>query len=168
MVIQVFSCYPMGTQIRKICPFEAIIPRNLFLSKQIKEPNKMSNQQKIVLVNESRLLRGILKRAIERDAGLHIIAEVDSFAKFPSVIKRAKADWIILALPPGESVPEVVDKVLMEQTNMSLLIMATDGSRVRMRWIEMHESSLDENNLEEILTILREKKGKGTLERINR
>lgn len=112
--------------------------------------------QRIVLVNGSRLLRGILKRAIERDNNLSVVAEVDDHAKISSVIKEVKMDWIILALHPQESFPETVDNVLRNQPQLKCLVMATDGSRVRMRWIETHETSLDEKDLEELLTLLRE------------
>jgi hypothetical protein len=114
--------------------------------------------QNIVLVNESRLLRGILKRAIERDRNLHVIAEVDEYIKIPSVLNEVDTDWIILALHPQEPFPKTVDKVLRNQPELKCLVMAADGSRVRMRWIETHETSLEENNLEELLTVLRENK----------
>jgi DNA-binding NarL/FixJ family response regulator len=120
----------------------------------------MPSQRKIVLVNDSRLLRGILKRAIQRDHGLQVVAEVDDLAKFSSVIRQADVDWIILALPPGKPIPTIVDQALREQPKLNLLVMATDGSRVRMRWIEAHETDLDEKNLQELLAILREKGGK--------
>lgn len=112
--------------------------------------------QRIVLINRSRLLRGILKRAIERDIGLQVVAEVDDYIKISSVIKNADADWIILALQPQESIPEIVDTVLRDRPELRCLVMATDGSQVRMRWIETHETALDEKNLEELFTVLRE------------
>jgi hypothetical protein len=120
----------------------------------------MSAQQSIVLVNGSRLLRGILRRAIQRDTLLRVVTEVDDLAKFSAVIEHVEADWIVLALPPGKSVPAIVDQTLRERPDLNMLVMATDGSRVRMRWIEAHETTLDEKNLQELLTILREKEAK--------
>lgn len=112
--------------------------------------------KRIVLVDGSRLLRGMLKRAIERELQLYVVAEVDELNKIPSVIQHAQADWIFLIIPPGNAIPEIVQQTLREHPELILLVMSTDGSRVRMRWIETHETSLDQKNLKEIMTILRE------------
>jgi hypothetical protein len=38
-----------------------------------------------------------------------------------------------------------------------MLVMDADGSHLRMRWIETHETPLDEENITELLMVLREK-----------
>lgn len=116
----------------------------------------MPPAKRIVLVDGSRLLRGMLKRAIERDPQLFVVAEVDKMEKFPSIIQHIDADWIFLTIPPENVIPEVVNHTLREHPELRLLVMSTDGSRVRMRWIETHETSLDQKNLKEIIAILRE------------
>ena len=125
----------------------------------------MPPAKRIVLVDGSRLLRGMLKRAIERDLQLYVVAEVDKMEKFPSVIQHANADWIFLMIPPGKTIPEIIDHTLQEHPELRLLVMSTDGSRVRMRWIETHETSLDQKNLKEIMNILRENGNKVNLEK---
>lgn len=123
----------------------------------------MPGQQKLILVNGSRLLRSILKRAIEQDKALKVVAEVDDFVKFPAVLQHTDADWVILTLNPHKSPPEIVDKALREQPKLSCLILATDGSCIRMRWVETHEISLDKKSLEELQAILRENRVKERL-----
>lgn len=125
----------------------------------------MPPTQRIVLVDGSRLLRGMLKRAIERDHQLQVVAEVDEINKFPSVIRLADANWIFLILPPREAIPEVINHTLRKHPELRLLVMTTDGSRVRMRWIETHETILDQKNLEEIMAILRENSSMISLEK---
>ena len=117
----------------------------------------MSTPQKIVFVDGSRLLRGIFKRAIQRDTRLQVISEIDDMHDFPDAIKQVDADWIFLALPSGRSVPAIVDQTLRERRDLNMLVMDSDGSHLRMRWIETHETPLDEKNLTEILMVLREK-----------
>lgn len=117
----------------------------------------MSTPQKIVFVDGSRLLRGIFKRAIQRDTRLQVISEIDDMHDFPDAIKQVDADWIFLALPSGRSVPAIVDQTLRERPDLNMLVMDSDGSHLRMRWIETHETPLDEKNLTEILMVLREK-----------
>lgn len=117
----------------------------------------MSTPQKIVFVEGSRLLRGIFRRAIQRDARLQVISEIDDMNDFPDAIKKVDADWILLALPSGRRVPAIVDQTLRERPDLNMLVMDPDGSHLRMRWIETHETSLDEKNLTELLMVLREK-----------
>ena len=123
----------------------------------------MSTQRKIILVDGSRLLRGILKRVIERDSSLHVIAEIDDIIKVPTVIEHVDTDWIILAIPPQKPIP----KLLRERPELNCLIVATDGSQVRLRRIEAHETPLNKENLEELLAVLREMGGKDKLAEAN-
>ena len=131
----------------------------------------MTTPQKIVLVDGSRLLRGIFKRAIQRDDRLQVISEIDDINNFPDAIKPVEADWIFLALPSGQSVPAVVDQTLRERPDLNMLVMDADGSHLRMRWIETHETPLDEENIPELLMVLREKgrkqKALNRIERMN-
>jgi chemotaxis response regulator CheB len=117
----------------------------------------MTTPQKIVLVDGSRLLRGMFRRAIQRDSSLQVISEIDDMNDFPDAIKKFEADWIFLAVPSGQTVPAVVDQTLREQPDLNMLVMDSDGSHLRMRWIETHETPLDEKSLTELLMIMREK-----------
>jgi chemotaxis response regulator CheB len=117
----------------------------------------MTAPQKIVFVDGSRLLRGIFKRAIQRDTGLQVISEIDDMNDFPNAIKQVEPDWIFLALPSGQPVPLAIDQTLRERPDLNMLVMDADGGHLRMRWIETHETSLDEKNLTELLMVLRQK-----------
>jgi hypothetical protein len=107
------------------------------------------------LLDNSRLVRDLLRRVIDKAPGLQIVAEVDDLSDYPDVACQTRADWTILLLDPDEEVPEIVEQAINYQNSMRLLVMAVDGSQVRMRWIEPHEQSLDNKNLEDLLTILR-------------
>jgi hypothetical protein len=117
----------------------------------------MSKPQKIVMVDGSRLLRGIFKRAVQRDTRLQVVSEIDDINDFPDAIMPVDADWIFLALPTGQSVPAAVDQTLRERPDLNMLVIDADGSHLRMRWIETHETPLVEENISELLMVLREK-----------
>jgi hypothetical protein len=97
----------------------------------------------------------MLSRVIDKAPGLQVVAELQDLSKYPDVVRQTGADWTILLLDPDEQVPEIVEQVLNQQPSMRLLVMAVDGSQVRMRWIEPHEISLDDKSLDDLLTILR-------------
>lgn len=111
--------------------------------------------QSIILLDNSPLVRGMLKRVIDKAPGLKIVAEVDTFSEYPEVAQQTNADWTILLLDPDEVVPEIVERFVNNHASMRLLVMAVDGSQVRMRWVEPHEVSLDDKNLDDLLKILR-------------
>lgn len=111
--------------------------------------------QSIILLDNSPLVRGMLKRVIHKAPGLKIVAEVDTFSEYPEVAQQTNADWTILLLDPDEVVPEIVERFVNNHASMRLLVMAVDGSQVRMRWVEPHEVSLDDKNLDDLLKILR-------------
>lgn len=112
-------------------------------------------KQRIILVNNSRLMRDMLKRVISKTAGLEIVSDIDDLAEFPETVKQIEADWAIVLLPPDEGVPDLVEQVINEQPSMRFLLMGVDGSHARIKWNEPHEVPLDKKNLQELLALLR-------------
>jgi DNA-binding NarL/FixJ family response regulator len=111
-------------------------------------------KQRIILVNNSRLMRDMLKRVISKAEGLEIVSDLDDLAEFPEAVKRMEADWAIVLLPPDEGIPDLVEQVINEQPSMRFLLMGVDGSHARIKWNEPHEVPLDKKNLQELLALL--------------
>ena len=111
--------------------------------------------QRIILVNNARLMHEMLKRVIDKSPGLEIVSEVDELIELPDTLRSTEADWAIVLLDPDEGIPELVEQIISEQTSMRFLLMGVDGSHARMMWNEPHEVPLDEKNLLELLAILR-------------
>lgn len=111
-------------------------------------------KQRIILVNNSRLMRDMLKRVISKTEGLEIVSDLDDLAEFPEAVKRMEADWAIVLLPPDEGIPGLVEQVINEQPSMRFLLMGVDGSHARIKWNEPHEVPLDKKNLQELLALL--------------
>ena len=111
-------------------------------------------KQIIILVNNSRLMRDMLKRVISKTEGLEIVSDLDDLAEFPEAVKRMEADWAIVLLPPDEGIPGLVEQVINEQPSMRFLLMGVDGSHARIKWNEPHEVPLDKKNLQELLALL--------------
>lgn len=120
--------------------------------------------QRIILVNNAPLVRGLLKKVIDNTPGLEIIMEIEDLTEFQESVKRADADWAIVLLSPDERVPDLVEQVIREQPSMRFLLMDEDGSHVRMKWNEPHEVPLDEKNLAELLALLGQERQQDKLE----
>lgn len=113
-------------------------------------------KKSIILVDNSPLVSGMLRRVIDDVGDLEIVAEVEDISQYPAIAKQMQAGWTILLIDPDEEVPQIVEQVLSRQPAMRLLVMSVDGSQVRMKWIEPHEISLNDRSLEELLGILQE------------
>lgn len=112
--------------------------------------------KRIILANSSRLVRDMLKKAINKTPGLELVSNIENLADFPNVLRQVEADWAIVLLPPDERVPELVAKAINEHQSMRFLLMGVDGSHARMMWNEPHEVALDKKNLQELLRLLRQ------------
>ena len=101
------------------------------------------SQQRIILANGSRLVREMLNRALLRADHLKVVKEITDHRNLPSAIERYDAEWVIMSLPIDSKVPEWVDAYMIEHPPVRFIAVSSDGSQVKMRWLESHEEELD-------------------------
>jgi hypothetical protein len=111
----------------------------------------------VILINGSPFLHEILKKAINKQAALTVVAEADNVEKLPQVAAGISADWAYLLLSPGDEIPGVVEDFTAEHPETRLLIMATDGSKVRVRWMGQDNQGLVIDDLDGIFSVLQNK-----------
>lgn len=114
-------------------------------------------EQRIVLANASRLLRDMLKRIILKSDQLHIVREVTDQRELPSVVEHVRPEWVILSLAFDENLPAWVDSLMASHPSMRFMALATDGSKVKMKWLEVHEQELTGISLPDLIQILESK-----------
>ena len=119
--------------------------------------SQQSKVTKIILVNGSPFLHELVRKALDKNQTMQIVAEVENIARYPDVAAHVKADWTYLMLPPGEEIPEPIERVIKEDTSMRVLVMATDGSNVRVKWMEPHDHAIKVNDMEDIFNVLQNK-----------
>ena len=133
---------------------------------------------RVILAVETRLLREILSRAINRSPYVHIVGEAQDGMDLLSMVRRKGVEWVIMSLQPGSKLPKVAGMLLATQPSVSILGITPDGSRVRMgwkepreetiaagpdgrsielKWVEPREAVLEDLTLDELIAILREK-----------
>ena len=110
--------------------------------------------QRILLANVPRFLDEMLKRALANVPGLQIVGEVADWATLSSAIKQTRAQWIIVSLPSGHPMSQVVSELLTAHPSIRLLNVATDGGPVTMQWVEPREQAIDEFSLNELTALL--------------
>jgi DNA-binding NarL/FixJ family response regulator len=114
-------------------------------------------EQRIVLANGSRLLRDMLKRIIFKSENLEVVREVTDQKELASVIDSTNPEWVIISLSFDNGIPAWVDGFMASHPSVRFLALATDGSKIKLKWLEVHEQELNGLSLTELIHILESK-----------
>jgi DNA-binding NarL/FixJ family response regulator len=98
--------------------------------------------RKIIMVDGSRFLREMLKRVIAKTPGLQLVDEITDLASLSSAIEQTGAQWMVVSYPPNGKLPEAIESSLAAHPSVRVLALATDGSQVKMKWVEPRESAV--------------------------
>ena len=109
---------------------------------------------RVILANEPRLLRGMLRRVIARIPGLEVVGEVTDAAMLPSLVDETEVQWIITSAWPEGRPPSAVQSLLAGRSSVCILGMAADGSQARIVCADATEETREGLSLEDLLTIL--------------
>lgn len=115
------------------------------------------SEQRIVLASGSRLLRDMLKRILFKSDQLEVVREVSDQKELPAVIERTHPEWVILSLAYDDRLPAWVDGFIATHPSVRFMALAADGSKIKMKWLEIHEQELNGLSLSELLQILESK-----------
>ena len=115
------------------------------------------SEQRIILANGSRLLRDMLKRILFKSNKLEVVREVTDQRELPSVIEHTNPEWVIVSLAYDNGVPAWVDSFMASHPSVRFMGVATDGSKIKMKWLEVHEQELNGLSLDDLLQILESK-----------
>lgn len=114
-------------------------------------------EQRIVLANGSRLLRDMLRRIMFKSDQLEVVREVTDQKELLSVIESTNPQWVIVSLSFDNVIPPWVDNFMVSHPSVRFMGFASDGSKVKMKWLEVHEQELNELSLNELIQILESK-----------
>lgn len=98
-------------------------PRNMIPMNQVVPKS-------VVLINQPRLLRDMLRVVLERTAGLLVIAHGSTLAEVDSAIAEAQVAWLVVTLDEDGEMPEDACALLSAQRVGSLLGISMDGSNL--------------------------------------
>ena len=109
---------------------------------------------RVILANESRLLRGMLRRAISRSAGLRVVGEVTDPANLSALLNQTEAQWIIVSIWPEGLLPGTFRSLLMNHSSLCILGMASDGSQAKILCGDLTQETRDGLSLDDLIAIL--------------
>jgi DNA-binding NarL/FixJ family response regulator len=112
---------------------------------------KMSH---VILANEPRLLRGMLKRVLNRTPELKVVGEVTDQALIRSLVEETDVQWVIVPLWSERGAPHAIRDLLTEHPTVSVMGMAPDGSRAKIKRAGRPEQILPGLSLDELVNAL--------------
>lgn len=110
--------------------------------------------RRIILAIESRLLRDMLRRALENVHGVRIVGEYTDRATLLAAVAQSKAQWVIVSLAENGDMPAVADFLRTAKPRLNILAVALDGSRTRMRVQDTRDEDLNGMSLDELIEVL--------------
>jgi hypothetical protein len=99
-------------------------------------------------------MRDMLKRVFLKSGSLEVIREVSDPKELPAVIEHTHPEWVILSLAFDNGVPAWVDAFMASHPSVRFLALAADGSKIKLKWLEVHEQELNGLSLNELIHIL--------------
>ena len=111
-------------------------------------------EQRIILANDSRLVREMLNRILHKTDNLEVVREITDHADLPTAIKSPEAELVIMSMPSDRNMPDWVDTYIIEHPRMRFMAVADDGSWVKTKWLEYHEEEMDNLSLRDLIHIL--------------
>ncbi len=118
------------------------------------QPAPLTRSQRVIVANEPRLFREMLRRAINKIPGLAVVGEVADLEALLPMLAETGAEWVIVSLTPSGQMPEGIEPLLVTCPSLRILGVAGDGSRVHIKWVEFHEESLEGLSLDELSALL--------------
>jgi DNA-binding NarL/FixJ family response regulator len=115
---------------------------------------------RILIANQPRVLRDILRRALERQPPLSVVGAVSDLERLPREIEQAEANWVIVSLEADGALPASVEPLLSAYPLVGFMGVARDGSQFKVQ-ASGHEAYFDNPNLEDLVAALRHEASQG-------
>lgn len=110
---------------------------------------------RVILANEPRLLRGLLRHVIAGAPGLQVVGEVVDLEDLSSLAGQIEAQWVIVSIWPEGLLPSAVRSLLVEHSTLCILGIAADGSQAKIACEGSTEDLRDGLSLDDLLAILK-------------
>lgn len=96
------------------------------------QSNKKASR--IILAVESRLLREMLRHAIDKSPHLQVVGEAKDGSDLVTLVEQRDAEWVVTSLQPDGCLSRTTIELLNVEPSVSVLAVASDGSEVRLGW----------------------------------
>ncbi len=90
--------------------------------------------KRVILANDSRLLREALQRVIEKADQLEALQELPTPQELPSTIERLAPDWVIISARAGKKGHTRIDSYPAEFPAVRFICFDPESHTIKMKW----------------------------------
>jgi hypothetical protein len=109
---------------------------------------------RVILANRPRLFREMLQHVLKKDVDLEVVAEIVNLDLLPEVIYQTSAHWVLISLLPNGKLPFYIDLLMNQYPQLSVLALAGDGSKMKVKSGNEFEASIVGASLKDLLMIM--------------
>ena len=115
---------------------------------------------RVILANQPRLLRSLLRRVLRKTGDIDVVGEVTDLESLPPAVEQTEAQWVIVSLWRNGDFPETLRSLMLEHPALCLLGLAADGSQAMVRCPGLSDTPVADLSLEGLFAALRSREPK--------
>jgi chemotaxis response regulator CheB len=110
--------------------------------------------KRVILANNSRLLREMFHRVIDQADHLEVVREVQSSDEILFAIQRFCPDWVIVSFPVSDFVLNCISASIQSDPSIRFVFFSEDYRSLKIDWPMSSESEISDVSLKEFIHIL--------------
>ncbi len=113
--------------------------------------------KRVILAGGSRLLRDLLRRALQKNSGIETVRDLDSYQQLASVVTETGADYVFVIIRPGDELSENLKAELFSsKAELKIVGLWVDGSHLRLEWLAHEQKDFTGSTMDELTHFLLE------------
>lgn len=128
----------------------------LLLNNKTQEENWIWNMatKRVILANNSRLLREMLHHVINKADNLEVVLETPNDEELSSAIEKFGPAWVIASLPSNPQGPSWLNSCMEHYPAVRFILLTPNNDSIKMRWQTSFEEDLTNVSLKDFIHIL--------------
>lgn len=114
----------------------------------------MRSAKRVILANDSRLLREMLHHVIDKTNHLEVIREVANYDELSSTIEQFDPEWVIASLPVRYHADHWIISCMENNPSVRFIFLSPNHNYIKIRWQRSNEEDYLDVSLKELIQIL--------------
>ena len=114
------------------------------------------SRKRVILANDSRLLREMLHHVLEKGDQLEVVQELPGQEGLPSAIQQFDPEWVILSVPENQERRSWIDTCTTDYPSVRFVFLSPESQTIKLKWQRTHEEDLTNLSLKDFMDILEE------------
>ncbi len=110
--------------------------------------------KRVILANNSRLLREMLRHVINKGDNLEVVQELLNQEEIPAAIERFAPAWVIASLPASNGKPGWINDCIADHPSVRFILLSSDNANIKMKWQASDEADLTNLSIKDFIYIL--------------